>query len=1199
MLFFFSPALMSGGDQKDAKPDKIWYLKEGNVQYFYFKEGKEWCHFRLEVPESNLPGPDADNKTLEENVVLEFKLPPSANAGGNGQGAGTVAKVVTLRKQGDKFILKPGDQMNLNVDQVLEALEKALKKAAEKDSKKEFLVSWKVDPAFNKKELDKIKVTQEDLKGQLEQLVKHFNAPRKENKVSPFPDNIQKNYKDIYDKINQGKEGENQDFNYWKKKFFDIKLVDFHKELLSKDLESLAPGSLLSAYIFPAVKIVLPLLVVLLGLFWSYWKIKNNNRNEIKAIEKRLDFPTSLAQVPGYIDKLTEQIEKECEKNANNTLNSLKEKLGKFLDLEKDLYNITIDKISRSKDDIVAFTQNTFGKRNSIVNESYPLYWEFKEIFGFVEKRMQDKAIELINHCQLNQKIDFIENRSFKPGGIADAIVLFRKSLTNMNDHMAQALQSEKFSSPAAQEETYKYTSSSKQLIENFYKDCEAISTMDTAFKDQINRLQKAFKDLKTGYDNFLKENSLINGAQAVQTILTPGLAKLEQSLKYLEENHSEFGKIFREFNEISGKLNDCQNELRKELEKAQQTSIQMADGIKEQNTSGNKLLKDFEGHVTQLKTNLENLGTYSQQFGNAAEKLTEQNGELETKVSNFDDPLNKLNQKIKSLKEQLDRLDGNIKTIAQTASDLKGDRKTMGDNIITFSGLNTGLETSAKQINTSTTTLSENLTTFNEHNQTFEGKIGELEQQRAQWSRILSEIRLQLEDLKEKLSNLKIETDRLTAGNNKSIEIIGSMQSFKELLEEEAKKINQYSDFFIKNREEAHNSLADLTTKTLAISGDVITIQKIHRDIKKQTDEVKGFIRQVNVTITQLNDQVQAAAAISSQLAKQGAANKISSESIMETSHGLTEQMEKMQGVLKDIEALKKEIDQVEGTARTLDETSGRFENYEKELLTQVASVNPEIKLARDLFNNELKLNLTEKNSFAILRKLQGEIIESIEYRNYAINLLKDFRLVEKNHTEQWYWKLLKPVRDGLEAHKEALFRHKGQTIYDGVYNYNANTPETAPITKDHLKIVINEQHWGQIWEPLIKACQFFEVYSRDEYLEVLQLLGMSAKKIMNLLEKHLNYRIDRYLPLQQVPTQKIEAGEVQEALNHFMFYQDILPHLRNNQRFIDVENRYTPNGNDSVIVFVDTLGLVDNGKRIRTPKVVLYSPMAIKNSR
>lgn len=998
-----------------------------------------------------------------------------------------------------------------------------------------------------------------------------------------------------------------RDFRTWKPVFDGYDFEDLRLAQYSRKRAPSKPEPFLSAYLLPAMKIVLPLLVILFGLFFMYRKMTVSNKDEFEDIRKWMVLPKDLHQVPGYIEILAGNIEAEWEKdeisgdeieNTASTLNELKKKIDDFLGLENKLFETSCDEIKLTADDIEDYTGNTFCNGRTVAKEDYPLYEERKEIFYLAGKKSREYAVELINRCLLVQKIDFIEKRSFNPGGIADAVLLIKRSVAYANNSMDRVFKSCESYSPDAVKELQDFGTQRKEIVEEFYKECHVIATKDEGFSEKISRLDDAFIRLKTGFEGILKDLPLSGRSKDIQAIVFPVFTKLQQSMDYLRENQSEFNTIFKRFDEIADEFSDSQTRLELELEKTRQTAGKMSDNFAKQNEAGIEFLDNFNANVTQLKQNLGSLETFCQRFENTADHLTGQNEELKQSLNSSGTQQEEMSTKIESFQVQLQRLEDTIGKIMQTATDLYTSKQTFGDHMSRFNRLNSGLESFSTSLQSSTAVLKSNLETLFEQNQSFKENVEGLEQHRNQWPPVYRDIRSGVDALQDEISRLKLETGRLTNGNDQSVTIVNGLANVKRDLTEETEKINQLIDFIRDKTDDANAFLEELKSKTGEIGSDVVKIRAVHGDIEKQTAAGKVIKKQVNDTIVKLKGQAREAEKLFSQLSEQSAVHDISSKTIMETSQGLTGHIEDMQGVLADIRDLEKQILEVDDRTQILEETSQRFHGYEEELLGQVAADTTEIKLARSIFNSEMKFGLTDENSVEILGKLKDEFIESIEYRNYAINILKDFRLVEKSHVDQWYWKLLKPVKDGLEAHKEAFYRYKGQTMYDGIDTSNGNSRDNT-YTKEHLRTVINEQHWGQIWEPLIKTARFFEAYFQPEYLDVLTFIRMSVKKVTNLLEKHLGYKIDPYAPLQQVPAEKVDSGEIQEALSHFLFYQDILPHIKNNRQFIEAQNTFAGNGGNTLIVFIDTIGLVDNGIRIRVPKAVLYSPAAVSASR
>ncbi|MCP4146955.1 MAG: hypothetical protein GY757_04310 [bacterium] len=234
------------------------------------------------------------------------------------------------------------------------------------------------------------------------------------------------------------------------------------------------------------------------------------------------------------------------------------------------------------------------------------------------------------------------------------------------------------------------------------------------------------------------------------------------------------------------------------------------------------------------------------------------------------------------------------------------------------------------------------------------------------------------------------------------------------------------------------------------------------------------------------------------------------------------------------------------------------------------------------------------------MITKLVDEPHLSKEYRTCAVTLFKDLNLLEKHHENEWYWQhVVKPLKDGLDLTVVSFYNREGKTIYDYYLNENITAGGLSAITPAIIKNTINRQHWGQIWEPLLKAAGFFRAYLADTHKEIANVLSYASQKIEQLMSQYLGYEIENIAPLRAIPRQRIESEEIREADNHFNFYREILPQIQDNPSLLNNETKYGENSDTRLVLFTDKLGLIDSGERIREAQVVLYSATSMKHYR
>lgn len=241
---------------------------------------------------------------------------------------------------------------------------------------------------------------------------------------------------------------------------------------------------------------------------------------------------------------------------------------------------------------------------------------------------------------------------------------------------------------------------------------------------------------------------------------------------------------------------------------------------------------------------------------------------------------------------------------------------------------------------------------------------------------------------------------------------------------------------------------------------------------------------------------------------------------------------------------------------------------------------------------NKKLYLNVSAQDAHDVIKRIEGEPEFSEAYRKCAIGLFDDLLLLEKFHKSQWYWRFLESIKNKLQDSIIPFYNRNGKTIYDSYFKEEVDMHGLKDVTEEKLRQIINKQHWGQIWEPLLCWAGFLQVYYSESLENLWTVLNYSAVNIVKVLEKSLGYRLDPFKPMQLLDRDLPEKGAVKEAAEHVTFYREIIDNIIDNEKINTAQKRLDQHPDSKLIVFVDRLGLVDNGERICESRLIFYSP-------
>lgn len=311
------------------------------------------------------------------------------------------------------------------------------------------------------------------------------------------------------------------------------------------------------------------------------------------------------------------------------------------------------------------------------------------------------------------------------------------------------------------------------------------------------------------------------------------------------------------------------------------------------------------------------------------------------------------------------------------------------------------------------------------------------------------------------------------------------------------------------------------------------------------------------------------------------------------------------MEKILKEINTQKSDL---EDKIKKMDEMSGKFiENFDTEkFLKWLNEATEKANTIKDQlafcikFIKEQKYlgNLTNGEIRQLMFKIKDEPVFSKEYHKIVINFFKDVVNFGQTYKNKWYMKHWNRFINQLNTIIPTFLHYELKTIYDV---YLENKPldfNLKDVSKNDLKEIINQNHWIQIWEPLLRWTYFFKAYLGEDSAYLVERHHHYAQKTEKLFQE-LGYRIELYSPLEIISEELVETNQVKEISNPFVFLEDILPNIKHLEIVKKVVGQIGHNTDKKLILYVDQVGLVDDGQRIRESKLLFYSPLMMKHTK
>ncbi len=850
----------------------------------------------------------------------------------------------------------------------------------------------------------------------------------------------------------------------------------------------------------------------------------------------------------------------------------------------KNKIDFQIDEFKKQINDQTVDIKDNFVTKTQELEEK--IKTQVTEFVSISETQTQSFKNEISSqNKELDRKIEFIKQRTSNPASIADTVILINGWTDEIDQDTDQQYNEITIDDGKSTKSKEDWKRSKKAIVTSFQNDILAIAKNGDEFEEKAKKLRDRFDTFSTVYIELI-ENSLIkSNSPDYPDRVHSRLNFINEKIVTLQDDYREYSKINNELKALAETLKNNEGVLSSNIIKAQKVVDNLGKKLEGQNTKGDEFLKTFGTH-------LQSLGTERNNINRVASELKAQNLIVLENSKNINAYTGELSQQVANALNAVAELQKKVESIQKVSGELKSNKDLLKSEVTNVSNVILKLE--------------EQRLTGVSLAQSINEKVETLEACTVRVTDVTSGLKIQSDNCNSVNDILIGNATNLAEGFEKLNGVVGLLKDagiFETNVVEDLKKqvdalkfhINKVTNLIIdiSGRNEAGRILSDdLQTKAVSLFDSVSSFNDIKRDLVLQNEKGEDILQSLSKDLIELRTHLEKASTVAIALDGHNAKGAKTAKGFEEFAQDLNTQMAEMQKVVKDIQHLQEEVVKVEKTAEDL-------ADFNKSLVATATSNNPDLELCREVMNDELLLNLTSQNTGKVLKKLKGEPALSKEYRYCGINLYKDLTLLEKKLKDKWFWRLIKPIKDGLDFNIRAFYRWDGKTIYD-TYLANGNASfELSSITEENIKTVINEMHWTQIWEHLIKANGFFNAYLEEELKPVTDVLGGAQQKIVTLMENYLGYQVEPHKPLQLISKRLIESGDVKEVSEHFVFYREILPEIKTSKRLLGAEAVHREDSENNLILFVDALGLKDNGKSIRKPQMVFYSSASMKHYR
>ncbi len=255
--------------------------------------------------------------------------------------------------------------------------------------------------------------------------------------------------------------------------------------------------------------------------------------------------------------------------------------------------------------------------------------------------------------------------------------------------------------------------------------------------------------------------------------------------------------------------------------------------------------------------------------------------------------------------------------------------------------------------------------------------------------------------------------------------------------------------------------------------------------------------------------------------------------------------------------------------------EKIGKFEE-------KIDKINTELKNADNVFQSLALINkqsgfeveVNRSNIDIIFKKVNGEISLSKKYRRFAIDLYDELSDLKFNYQKYWFWDLIElnflaKLRSMMPLFKISI---DGKSIYD---HYLKDDVPLRLIDKKHIKRVVENYHWIQIWDGVIRMNDFFNAYFDDDKADIKSILIYFSQKIKVFLNDQ-GYSIEEIKPFSVISDELIKNKKIGQK-DKSDFVETTLKNLIETQNIRFKKVVETMNNDCERIFYVEQLKLTD----------------------
>lgn len=1056
---------------------------------------------------------------------------------------------------------------------------------------------------------------------------------------------LDKNIKPIYNKIVELK-GTADSFDSWREGLQTFNLIDFDsfdRAAGRAYLNTSPPYKKENTFLATIVPIGTG--VVVLVLMIAFLKLSVVDR--LKKLRQDESGSYSLTYISSIIAGLINKIDTDKMLKTIKERQLLKLLLEKAKHLISTIINYKKNSLMIKIEDLQRFRTNIRNLEKELIdamidseeeNNFKLIKPDLEYIVSCFTKVLPLMLTDLERENQLAEKLEFIKYRVHKPQSLPDAVFIVNRMAAELDLEISQT-----FDSMPDKPKDYKILCKEKKKIVKEFKECTSTilsgSAQDADFENNIMKLGRAVSQLKDDYEKLLDMHLIFEMNPAMSGFVDEGFTKINDLVTLFKDDYTQYSRFNGTMSQSAEDLKKHLDALKDQLDKVGKIAGNLETRDSEEKTlltSFGQSINDLSNEKEQICTAVENLERQNKIGTQNMEKSEKSIQTLDMEMSKLQDTANKLkkeNNLLNGICEDLgvrnNTLDTEVDKVRQVVTDLEKQFNTEQELVAQFNNKVEVLSSAVEKIsavirdlenkNETGDSLYSDLTKYkeslSEQKIALQNQLDRFTEQNQLNEEFSKEIKNSGNDLNTHLTRFGLTVEALKKQNNSGDRV--------------AKKLKEKSDKFLEDVANVEAMLINLADQNIKAEDAIKRFDQQVGALETQVGEDKTISENFGANSTRLQDAADRLVDFSSDLAPKmlkvekiidnlGAINLDSSqllEGLKQSTAPLSQDVQQLDQLLKSLELgnnkiekmteqenanlniLQQIVEKAQTIAKNYEKYSQTFGEIEKNMAAKNRDNEEELELCREIINEGLLLNLSPAQGEGVLGKLKGEPPISREYRTYAISLHKELKLLEKTYGDQWHWQIIIPLKDGLSHTIRYFYNRDGETIYDSYLP--EGTAGLRDVGKDEMRAVINQQHWGQIWDPLLRAYAFFKAYFSGELDDIIEILGDARYKIVNMMEKHLDYTIDMYSPLQSISKRLVDAGEVKDVSNPFVFYGDIFPQINNNRQLLDAETKYSQESPYELVLYVEALGLSCNNKRIRQTQLVLYSETNIKHYR